>query len=246
MAQHREDQGRRSELTAVSLANMPALPDVANVFRTRVMFTVHGKPDQGLRLFFRWTGSTPTSASLNDMSGTVLLAIGGFADLWHPDVKLTSVTMEDLTSPTAAVGENTTTVPGTRTGGPLPADACVVVDSTIPRRYRGGRPKTFWPFGTDTDLTGQQKFSSTAVGVFGSGIASIFHAFSLITVDGTTLGAQANISYYKGFTVITSPTTHRARNLPTLRTTPVVDTVTDRTVQSYVGSQRRRRLSPGS
>jgi hypothetical protein len=49
-----------------------------------------------------------------------------------------------------------------------------------------------------------------------------------------------NVSYYNGFTVVTNPTTGRARNVPTLRGTPVVDTVTGIVARVQVGSQRRR------
>ena len=43
-----------------------------------------------------------------------------------------------------------------------------------------------------------------------------------------------------GFTVITNPITHRARNVPTLRTTPAVDAVSGTIARLRVGTQRRR------
>jgi hypothetical protein len=69
---------------------------------------------------------------------------------------------------------------------------------------------------------------------------AFFAALEAAVWSGASSLAQVNVSYYKGFTVVTSPTTGRARNVPTLRSAPVVDAVTAQAVRTSIGTQRRR------
>jgi hypothetical protein len=52
--------------------------------------------------------------------------------------------------------------------------------------------------------------------------------------------SHVSLSYFSGFTVITSPTTGRARNVPTVRSSPLIDPVVTLKTQTSIGTQRRR------
>jgi hypothetical protein len=151
-----------------------------------------------------------------------------------------AVQITDLSSPSAGVGEWAGSHAGTRSGSILPVGVCVVLNKEIARRYRGGKPRQYLPYGTDSDLSGASRFTSA----FTSDLVTAWDGFQG-TLSGTAVGPatitnEVNVSYYDGFTVVTNPSTGRARNKPTLRATPLVDSVLEYSASEVPGSQRRR------
>jgi hypothetical protein len=222
---------------------MPALPDVANVIRARVLFTLAGKPTQGVRQFFRWSGTSPTSAALTTLAEDYYNALvgasiaGAFSNIYG----LSSVELVDLSSEMGAEGVYAHRTTGTLTGTPLPVETAFVTEFGITRRYRGGHPKTFWPFGDSEKLQNPNTFTPSAVSDWQTVVTNGIAGFVGESSGGCTIGAHVCISYYKGFSVVTNPLTGRARNVPTLRTTPLVTNVTAIVGRERIGSQRRRR-----
>lgn len=226
-------------------APVPALPDVPNVIRIRLLYTIAGKIQQGQRMFFKWSGTTPTVAMLTTLGNDVVTAFSGAGrpqSVMSAANELTNVVLEDLTTPSSAVAAVNAAVSGSDVNPILSAAACVVEELQISRRYRGGHPKTFWPLGTSSDLANEQEWTTTAVTSFATAISAFTNSIVGTTISGTSITEQDNVSYYKGFTVITNPVTGRSRNLPTLRGAPILDTVEGIAVSSRVGSQRRRRI----
>lgn len=222
---------------------MTALPSVANVFRARILFSIGDKPDQGVRVFFRWSGSAPSAAAATTLAGDLFSTASlNLPAAMHPDNSITGVILEDLTSPTGAVGEASGTTPGTETGGPLGADTAFVASYEIPVRYRGGHPRSYWPLGTDTDVDTPQSWLGSSVTAFEAAVSGTIFGFTGVSAEGCNVGVQVAISYYEGFMAVENPLTHRYRNVPQLRVTPEVYDVASITGRSYIGSQRRRRL----
>lgn len=223
---------------------MPPLPSIANVLRHRITFNIGGKPTQGVRIFLGHSGGTPTATALNNLCTqiTTLAAFSTLPNEMHPDNEIESVYLEDLSSTMGAVGSGAANAVGTRAGGPLPADASFVTSYPIPRHYRGGHPRSYWPLGTDTDLTNPQKWTNTAVSEFQTTLRAYIAALIGLTSGGITITDHAAVSYYAGFTVVTNPLTGRARNVPTLRVVPVINNCGLLEGRTYVGSFRRRRL----
>lgn len=220
----------------------PALPNVPHAFRLRLLWSVGAGTPFGVRLFYRWSGTAPTPGAATSLADSIYtLAGGAFPSVIHPDIHQRQVILEDLTSDMGAVGEQTGTTEGTRTGGPLPIDAAFRTQYEIPRRYRGGRPASAWPLGTDTDLTSPNLWKPASITAFMEAVNSFLNGVTGQAADGCTIGEHINVSYYKGFTVITTPRTHRAKNVPTVRATPIVTTVEGVVPKHYIGSQRRRR-----
>lgn len=224
---------------------MPALPNVPNVIRIRLLYTIAGKIQQGQRMFVKWSGTTPTVAMLTTLGNDVVTAFSGAG---HPQAvmsaanELTNVVLEDLTTPSSAVAAVNAAVSGSDVNPILSAAACVVEELQISRRYRGGHPKTFWPLGTSSDLANEQEWTTTAVTSFGTAISAFTNAIIGTTISGTSITEQDNVSYYEGFTPVQNPITLRWRNVPKLRAAPILDTVEGIAVSSRVGSQRRRRI----
>jgi hypothetical protein len=118
------------------------------------------------------------------------------------------------------------------------------VEFTIDRRYRGGKPRNFYPYGTASDLQTEQTWTDTALTGFLAQSEDLYSATAGVSAGGTTLTSRVSVSYYSGFTVVTSPTTGRARNVPTKRSTPLTYAVVNTAVSPYIGSQRRRIQRP--
>jgi hypothetical protein len=220
---------------------MPALPAVSKVIRTALRFnSTDADSDIISRFFTSYSGSAPTDAELVAWCTAVA---GNFATncagLYPSVLQLVEVSAEDLTSATSAVGDYTAAAAGSRSGAPLSAGAAMVISYKIARRYRGGHPRGYWPFGTAADLTTQDEWGST----FLTDALSDFNAFGDANVTSGWSGAGTlagvNVSYYEGFTNHTYPS-GRVRAIPTLRGTPVIDPIIANSINPKVGSQRRR------
>jgi hypothetical protein len=168
------------------------------------------------------------------------------APLHGVSVNLDAVNIEDLTSATAAVGTSAGLTAGTRAGTQMPAGVAVVNAYKISRRYRGGHPKSYFPAFTNTDISTAQLWVTASVNAFNAGWAAFKTGILALSSGGCTITNQVNVSYFKGFTVITNPVTGRARNLPTPRAVPVVDQIISSACDTVPGSQRRRNRATGS
>lgn len=220
---------------------MAPLPDVPNVLRVAFVHTLGTNPNVVTRMFIHFTGSAPTTAQLNTFCTACATAWNSnMASLADADVTLTEVTAIDLTSPTAAEGSATVSHAGTRSAGALPADIAVVVAYEILRRYRGGHARGYWPMGGETDLSGERVWGASFLTAMETGITALVAAIVAAGWSGAGTLAQYNVGYYSGFSVVTNPLTHRARNVPTLLTVPHADPVTSTIVRPTIGSQRKR------
>jgi hypothetical protein len=193
------------------------------------------------RFYLEYDGVAPTSSQCADYA----LSIGAdwstaMAGLTDSAYNLNQVEVIDLTSPTSGAGSDFTVRPGVRAGTALSLQECVVISYRIGRRYRGGHPRGYWRMGVVADRASSQEWSTDFV----TNVSTTYNAFIAAVAGDAWAGAgtigQVNVSYYQGFTVITSPTTGRARNVPTLRAHPVVDVVTAGQAQPFIGTQRRR------
>lgn len=199
--------------------------------------------DAGVRGFWRYTGGAPSAADCS----TLALDFGGawaahLASLLDVSYSLTAVQVVDLSSSTGAEATDTTSRSGTRGGGSLTASVATLVNQNIVRRYRGGKSRAYWPFGVAGDISGPQTWGAAYVAAVQAGI-NAFVAECITFVAGTTsVASQANISFYSGFTVVTSPTTGRARNVAKIRAVPQTTDITSYGVNPKPAAQRRRML----
>lgn len=226
---------------------MPALPPAPNVIKIEFEYSPGGTLRAGNRIYMAYTGGPPTAANLNTLSSDVSTLFGtDLASLLNEAYGLSEVQCTDLTSDSAAQGLWTGNVPGTRSNGGvnIPISTCVLQNFVIARRYRGGKPKTYWPFGVDSDLTSSAAWSTDLQTAVAAGWTSFLAALIAETGIGCTLTDHVNVSYYSGFASVENPVTHRWRNIPTPRVgDAVVDIITGNAVRLEIGSQRRRRTS---
>jgi hypothetical protein len=193
------------------------------------------------RFYLAYTGTAPTNADLNTFNGAVSTTmVTNLIPLMTNNITTVDIESIDLTTPSSGIAITASAHTGSRAGGAIPGDVAAVSSYEILRRYRGGHPRGYWPFGSQTDFSSAEQWSPTAVTAFTNGLNAFFTAVLAAPWSGGGTLTHINVSYYTGFTVVISPTTGRARNVPTLRTTPLQDLVSSLIVRNSFGSQRRR------
>lgn len=222
---------------------MPALPAVPGVIRVSFKQSFGEDVDVLNRCFFAYTGTT-SQVSLGSMATTLAAAWHShIASLQNTGIILNEVECVDLTSDSAPLAVYPPGTAGTVATNPLPAGSAVVLQFEINRRYRGGKPKMFLSAIPAADLLTVQELTGGAIAAYISGWLA-FTAAALVTYSGiTVVTEQVNVSYYQGFTNGVGPT-GRARVIPTLRGSPVVDPIVGVSCNSNIASQRRRNETP--
>lgn len=222
---------------------MPALPPVTGVVRVEFKFSYSGDLDVLIRQFYSYSGGVLTN------SQALALATAFAANynanclaLASPEVELVACTATALDNTLAGTGTADVSYTGTASGTPLAAGTAMLINLSIDRRYRGGKPRNYWPFGTSSSLSDATNWSSD----FLSAVADHYGAFiaaNLAFTDGSIMVEnQVNVSYYEGFTTRPDPPIPgvRAKNISTPRTSVTPDPVTGTTYNVKPASQRRR------
>lgn len=222
------------------MLTMPPLPSVPNVLRADLLWSDGSDTDVRTRQFFRYSGGPPTATDAVALAADIYSPASAMAALWSANTDLTGVEVTDLSNPAGGQGVHAQTTAGTRVGSDLAGGTALVVGYVIQRRYRGGKPRSYFPWFTAADLTSRQTWNATDLGIVDSDLATYFAAVIGLSSGTTTITDHVNVSYYEGFTVVTNPTTGRARNVPKLRSVPVVDVIQSFAARAQPGSQRRR------
>ncbi len=221
---------------------MPPLPPVPGVLRVREIWNNGSDADIITHHYVAFTGTDPTTAELIAFCAAVQSSMHThFAGAIHSTVSSTLVEAEDLTSSSSSIGSSSVPWNGTAAGHVLVGSAGMNVQSVIARRYRGGKPRTCWPFGESESLTSPQLWS----GAFVTGVATEHAAFEADVLAAGWSGAGTlsfvNVSYFEGFTSVQNPVTMRWRNVAKLRVGgPVVDPVLEFVLKAQVGQVSRR------
>lgn len=225
---------------------MPALPDVPNVLRVEYLYELGASKRGGDREYYLYSGSAPDSATCDTIATAIQSAYSAnLLSLLSNGLDLLEITVTDLSSTSGGQGSWTGELNGTRDGAPVTVDAAVNLQFIIARRYRGGKPKAYLPFGIQSDLSSDVVTWNAA---FTDAVNTQWGAFDTavlaISESGTTLTQHVSVSYYEGFTSVLNPITGRTRDVPKLRSGgPLVDTITGHVAKPEISQQRRRRTS---
>jgi hypothetical protein len=222
---------------------VPALPDVPNVLRVDFHFDVGSDTHVSAAWHIKYTGGPPTTGDANAIATAINTAgVTAFPPLMHPTRSFEGVTVTDLTSPTSAQGVHLASTIGTRSGVELAAEVCALVNLGISRRYRGGKPRNYWPFGIGADLADPQTWQTSFQTLVAGNLETLLGSILAISVGTTVLVSLGSVSYFSGFHNVTG-STGRMRAASTVRTGAIpFDVANSITLNPKPGSQRRRQL----
>lgn len=222
---------------------MPALPPVPNVIKADFFYTIGSDLRALNRLFIGYTGGIPSSADVATLAGDLYTIWAAEIAHYMCDVNVfTGCEVTDLSSALGHQATHAANTNGSLTSTPLPANVAGLGSMKIGRRYRGGKPRTYLPVGDQAQVLTPQTWQSTFVSNMQASLNATITDIAATAAGTTSLTNLVNVSYYSGFTVVTNPSTGRARNVPKLRTTPLVDPVLSWTFEVTQASQRRRLL----
>jgi hypothetical protein len=221
---------------------MPPLPAVTDVFRAKLLWTIGSDTSVSTVAYFQYGGGNPSAADCLTLATGIYNAavtdllpnIGAVAILEGCDV-------EDLNSSSGAHATYVHATPGgDATGQPLSANNCLLVNHQVTRRYRGGKPRSYFPGPTSAALNSPQVWTAAFIAAWNTNYNTWITSILALTAGTTIVLAHVNISYYQGFTSVQDPTTLRWRNVPKRRAVPLIDDITGSALNPKVGSQRRR------
>jgi hypothetical protein len=221
---------------------MPALPPVPGCVKLNLHWQVGPDGNAQSVLHFSYTGSQPTQSAIAAWQVQInAAAAADFAPVMFTANQFIGSQVTDLASNTGNQGFTAAVVPGTRGGQTLAAQVATLVNKHINTRYRGGKPRTYLPWGQGGDLSNDETWTPAYVTAAANAYTTFIGAISNKTQAGTVFGQEVAVSYYSGFTVVTDPVTGRARNVPKLRTGgPVVYVITSSTVNPKPATLRAR------
>lgn len=206
---------------------MPALPPVPGVMKLILGGTYHDA--RWVNIYYvAYTGSAPSSANIEAYFAAVTPSIAtAYQAEMSADNEWTSIEGIDLASDTGATYSEDASVFGVRAGDFLPASVAMVASLEISRRYRGGHPRKYLPWGTAGTMASGSTidWDSSFLADCQLKFDAMMAAMIGVTEGGTTWSDLVNVSYV----------TAKAR-----RDDPVVDVITSAILRPRMCTQRRR------
>jgi hypothetical protein len=207
---------------------MPPLPSPGLVVKARLIGTNQSTIWNAIH-HMQYTGTPPTAGSLQSLAASIGTAWNtAIAPICNTSLALTQVVCIDLSSDTGNEGAATVNHLGTRAGALFPASVACVFSWHIPRRYRGGHPRTYVPAGVETDLSAGHLWNTTAQAAFAAAASGFLSNMNAISIGGTPF-FMVNVAYRRGGIILA---------------TPIVDPITSSSVDDRIDTQRRRLGKP--
>jgi hypothetical protein len=223
-----------------------------NTIRVDFNHTEGGDPGLANRTFWHYTGAAPSNGDLSTLAGLVAgYWNSAIAPLAVSAVNLIEIVCTDLTSPTAGRGTWTGSHAGTSAAFPLPDNSCVCLNFQIARRYRGGKPRMYAPWGGTSNVAADYR---TWLPAFQTSVNTAWTTFAndlnSLAFGGTTLQNQVNVSYYSGVDPPHTLDSGRVKQSSKVRSAAdgnviLPDSIVGHTCNKFIGSQRRRIRATG-
>lgn len=226
---------------------MGALPPVPNVIKSRIFWTIGGDANAFTILYYHYSSAAPDETDLTAYN-TEFDTLN--AASWGPemtsDISYVGCDSRDLSSDMGAYAITSNTLVGSRSGGRLSPGTAALMNYKVHRHYRGGKPRSYFPLGSATDVASTGLWADAFVTEY-SGVVEGFLVAVPNTYGSLVVDYQCNVSYYgPPNKILTNPSTGRSRTVSTRRDAPggtghpLVDQITARAGTKTIGSQRRR------
>lgn len=218
------------------------LPDTPCVRCRFVWHTAEGT-ELSTRLFLSYTGGPPSGADLTSLADVIeTVYTAHLLTLVSSQITLIEIDLLDLASYSGNSGAWVGAAAGSRAGGSPPIQVAFNLQYLIGRRYRGGKPKGYWPFGTVTDLATLASWSDALVAAVDSQFATFIADVVAESEASIALAAHINLSYKHLFDNVTN-SSGREHAIPRYKATASHDLVVGYKGHTELTSQRRRRVA---
>jgi hypothetical protein len=220
---------------------MTALPAAPNVLRTDMHWQDAFDNKALTRLHWLYSGTPPAAATINSLCQDLGAAwVTHCASLYAATGGLLAVDGQDLNTSSGANGSYPTNTSGTRSGAENPPNIAALINYSISRRYRGGKPRSYVPFGTQSDIS-SGTWSGSFVSAVTSGWSAMVAEFVGTAVSGCTISSLVNVGYFAGYTLGPEMPGGFRKKIPTPLSSPHIDVVNAITCNNSIGTQRKRR-----
>jgi hypothetical protein len=192
-------------------------------------------------MHFRYTSGPPTAGDIQTFANDVLSKVGSRIMIQLPsDTSCLAVFAEDLDSATGATALSTSAaIPGTTGASARSAADSVLVAPKMARRYRGGKPRIYFPPMEVGAYHDERTWDSTRIATFGVGFTNLINDVIALSYSSFSLDAYVNVSYYSGHHLVTYPSGW-SHERPTPRGSPVIDVLLTAAIELVVATIRRR------
>jgi hypothetical protein len=219
---------------------MPPLAFVPNVVKAQLQWQDHAGNPLYNNVFLQYEGGPPNASEALTLAEAIYTAAADLAGPCHSDVVLTGCRVTDLSADDTGDALHTGTTAGSLNGDIIPASNCMLINFTTARRYRGGKPRNYFPMGDSESMldprTWGDGFVTSATSAWSGFIGAV-----LGTVAGsTTITAHVNVSYYSGSVGSIVDGGNRGKTTPTRRVPPLVSDIIGFSAAPRIASQRRR------
>jgi hypothetical protein len=194
---------------------------------------------------------TSGPAQVADLNTMAQQASTGFsvnlASLTPSDVALIGVVTQDMSVRNGVVGNWQGTISGTDVSPSPESASATIVQFHIATHYRGGHPKAFMPGGGNDKVLEPGSWTTAYATSYASGYQSMVttannHAYTSVSPNG-----QVAVSNFSGALDNSGdPSKWAPKNVPKIRPSAMLYSVQSISVNTMIGSQRRRRTSTGA
>lgn len=220
----------------------PPLP-ASPCLRVRLVYAGNANTELGNRFYLSYAGAAPTAGDCTAIAAGVEAAWVATAGTQIDGIyALTEVDVLDIASYVGLSGQWIGNEPGTNVGTGTVGQVAMNVEFDIARRYRGGKPRIYWPPGTTGDIADEGHWTPDYITAVGTQTAAFFAQVEAISQGAVGVLKHVNLSYYESFTNIEN-SSGRMRAVPKYRAAALVDVVNGYAPKAVLGSQRRRRTS---
>ena len=198
--------------------------------RSEIHFTLGPNPNVMNRIHWGYQNGPPSPGDLGSFSAALRAAIvSNLVPLCGTGVTLTTVRAIDIAASTGQEGQTIGSTIGTRPGAVLTAATCILASGHISRRYRGGRPRIYFPAGVQEDLSNVSTWDPAIVSATTSAWQAVLNAIQGQTFGSFTITNWVNVAH-KVDGIVQNPRK--------------VEPVTSFVVKTVPGTQRRRYARP--
>jgi hypothetical protein len=183
-------------------------------------------------MYAAYLGGPPSETALAEYGAHVGTAYANhILTLQNEVYELNTLSVTDLSSDTANFAVNDINTAGSNGGNTLAAAACYLANWTVARRYRGGKPRSYFGGVSAADTSSLFDFSTATQTAWATGLANFLAAHTTTVGAGVTFSGLVCLSYYdKALNPIP----------PYTRTAPVAYPITAGELHLRICTQRRR------